>query len=359
MGHNKSFSTVDDDDFEFDEAYFRQFYKPLSSLPTPPPSSRASSAAQSPLMAAAHGEENLESQFLGPAAHLARMLPPGASFVTPSVPIVQSMLACANLPMDTIALAVNILDSLNSRFSRSWRLSFPLHDQSSPSSSSSSQPVFSSNSKRHTLPPPSTSTAGASAAAPRHIDAVSPEVIILAALTTAQKFVEDAAAPAARHVCDAWAAGRWTPAQLARTERCVVEALGYRLLPLWEPALIREARHDIELARREILRESATAGNRNAASSNGKRGGGGGVENGHDDAAPTTTTRCHVKSMSAGFAVTGPGRALTPVETPGSEGAAAAHRLPQETRDAFGGAAAGPLPGAFLRLPAAVAALPR
>lgn len=40
-----------DDDFsddEFDEEYFARTYRPLSNLPTPPPSSRDSSTAQSP-----------------------------------------------------------------------------------------------------------------------------------------------------------------------------------------------------------------------------------------------------------------------------------------------------------------------
>jgi hypothetical protein len=46
MGHSKSFSQ--NDGFEFEEACFRKFYKPLSNLPTPPPSSRNSSATQSP-----------------------------------------------------------------------------------------------------------------------------------------------------------------------------------------------------------------------------------------------------------------------------------------------------------------------
>lgn len=37
-----------DDDYEFDEEYFSRTYQPLSNLPTPPPSSRQSMAAQSP-----------------------------------------------------------------------------------------------------------------------------------------------------------------------------------------------------------------------------------------------------------------------------------------------------------------------
>lgn len=68
MGHNKSFSvntfSAHDDDFEFDEAYFRTFYKPLSNLPTPPLSSQSSSATQSPRMLADDAEP-LNSDLLG------------------------------------------------------------------------------------------------------------------------------------------------------------------------------------------------------------------------------------------------------------------------------------------------------
>jgi hypothetical protein len=62
MGHNKSFSQ--NDDFEFDEAYFRKIYKPLSNLPTPPPSSHNSSATQSPRILA-EDLEQLNAEFLG------------------------------------------------------------------------------------------------------------------------------------------------------------------------------------------------------------------------------------------------------------------------------------------------------
>ncbi|GAP84719.1 hypothetical protein SAMD00023353_0800150 [Rosellinia necatrix] len=275
MGHTKSFSVAPvDDDFEFDESYFRQFYKPLSNLPTPPPSTRTSSANQSPRVSF-DGTDGANSQFLGPAAHLARMLPPGASFITPSIPTVQQMLARANLPMDIIALAVCILDSLNSKFSRSWRVSFPLHRQGQPAS------------KRHTLP-----------SAPRqatHINSVFPEIIILAALVIAEKFVEDMQSPT-QYFVSTWANDAWTCEQVNFTERCIMESLGYRILPLWDPALIKQARHDIEMARREIIQESA-----------GSIGGGG--EEG----------RKHFKSMSSGHAVVGLGLHLTPAATPDSE----------------------------------------
>lgn len=69
-----------------------------------------------------------------------------------------------------------------------------------------------------------------------------------------------------------------------------MESLGYRILPLWEPALIKQARHDIEMARREIIHQSA-----------------GGI--GEDG-------RRHFKSMSSGHAVGGLGLQLTPAVTP-------------------------------------------
>jgi hypothetical protein len=63
MGHRKIKSQVQDD-FEFDDAAFRKFYKPLSNLPTPPMSTRNSSAAQSP-RTIAEDAEALISDFLG------------------------------------------------------------------------------------------------------------------------------------------------------------------------------------------------------------------------------------------------------------------------------------------------------
>lgn len=54
-----------DDDFDIDEEYFARTYRPLSNLPTPPPSSRESSAAQSPKSLLEDGAL-LESGLLGP-----------------------------------------------------------------------------------------------------------------------------------------------------------------------------------------------------------------------------------------------------------------------------------------------------
>ncbi|KAI2621483.1 hypothetical protein GGS26DRAFT_594499 [Hypomontagnella submonticulosa] len=304
MGHSRCFSSYDDD-FEFDDAYFRQFYKPLSNLPTPPPSSKNSSANQSPRLVT-EDAENFNDVFIGPAAHLARMLPPGASFMTPSVPTVQGILARASLPMDIIALAVCILDSLNSRFSRSWRISFPLTKPNELAP------------KRHTLP------SGAVQAV--HIDNVFPEVIILAALIIADKFVEDLQ-ESTQYYRSQWGLNMWTCEQINFTERCIMENLGYRILPLWEAKSIKQARHDIEMARRELLDNGIEMGDE------GKMG-------------------KHVKSMSSGHAVMGLGLQLTPAETPKSELASPFGRvqnLGRETREAFSNSTA--LPRDYLHLP--------
>lgn len=59
-----AFHEEDDEDFEIDEAYFLRTYRPLSNLPTPPPSSRNSMSTQSPKSLLEDGE-SLESKYLG------------------------------------------------------------------------------------------------------------------------------------------------------------------------------------------------------------------------------------------------------------------------------------------------------
>lgn len=65
-----------DDGFEFDDAAFRKFYKPLSNLPTPPLSSRNSSATQSPRIVA-DDAGSLISELLG------KSMPPPPSKTEP------------------------------------------------------------------------------------------------------------------------------------------------------------------------------------------------------------------------------------------------------------------------------------
>lgn len=139
-------------------------------------------------------------------------MPTSSSLLTPSVPFVHDMLLRADLTPENIALAVCILDTLSPRFSRNWR--------SSPLAASPRQP---------------------------HIDCVPPEVIILASLMISFKFIEDCH-ERTRYFASLWGADEWTCEQINLTERCILESLDYRLLPLWDPELITEALRDMKRA---------------------------------------------------------------------------------------------------------------
>lgn len=210
--------------------------------------------------------------------------------MTPSFTIVQEMLVRADLPMDVIALAVCILDSLTWKFSRSWRAAFPL------------TPTSTDNNNNNTDEPEPPNP-------PQHIDSVFPEVIILGALVIASKFTEDVQ-ESTRYFSTAWGRGVWTCEQINFTERCIMESLGYHIMPLWSTRHIKQARHDIEMARRELFDEDIITGpdaDAPAPTRDGVRG------HGHG------TTK-HLKSKSAGHAVAlNRDLQLTPAETPTSE----------------------------------------
>jgi hypothetical protein len=214
----------------------------------------------------------------GPAIHLVNLIPTAASLTAPSVSLVHEILMRAALPMDTIALAVCILDSLDRKFSLNWRLAYPL-----------ARPVLSpGHTKRHTMP------AGLSSK-DIHIDSVHPEVIILAALMIAVKFLEDCQEPT-QYYNSSWGDNFWTCEQVNVTERCIMESLGYRILPLWNQALINDALRDMELAAKQA---SLPLPPRSTDQ---------GIAEDH-----------HKRSLSSGKAIYGLGLQLTPLETPRSE----------------------------------------
>jgi hypothetical protein len=283
------------------EGYFT--YRPLSNLPTPPPSSRNSSAAQSPRTTLDDGEP-LMPRFRGPAIHLVNLIPSSASLATASVPLVQAILSRANLPIETVALAVCILDSLDSRFARRWRLSCPLLSD-----------YFSPTSKRHTLPP----TPIMPQRQQLHIDSVNPEIIILAALVIAVKFTEDPQ-DASQYYCKAWGHGMWSHQQLNATERCIMENLNYRIMPLCEEDCLTDAMVDMQLAAQQPdweLNEYMPMDS--------------------DEESDDSTNINHYvpshsrsKTLGSGSAVLGLGLSLTPVDTPTAEASQAT--TPQPSR---------------------------
>jgi hypothetical protein len=230
---NLSLSSGTEDDS--DSGYFT--YRPLSNLPTPPPSSRESSLSQLSSCDALDQDESLQPRFRGPAIHLVNLIPSSASLATASVPLVQAILSRANLPLETVALAVCILDSLGAKFARYWRLSCPLQSAAS-------------GNKRHTLPP-TPSLPQQPRAVQLHIDSVRPEIIILSALVIASKFMQDPQESTNYYVW-CWGRDSWSSEQLNATERCIMESLNYRIMPLCEEACITDAMVDMQLAGREV-----------------------------------------------------------------------------------------------------------
>lgn len=207
------------------------------------------------------------------------------------------MLVRADLPFDTLALAVCILDSLSSRFSLSWRLLCP------------PAPIWPSliggstnteSAKRHTISggPRVLGAGGGSCSQLLHIDCVNPEVIVLAALMIAVKFLDDHQERTSFYRT-AWGNDMWTCEQINVTERCIMENLGYRILPLWDPGLIADAIHDMDKAGRQFLLPPP-------------------IHPG--SAAAAAAAAAHTRSISTGSkAFFGRGMLLTPVDTPISE----------------------------------------
>jgi hypothetical protein len=241
----------------------------------------------------------------GPAIHLVNLIPSSASLAISSVPRVQAMLGRADLPLETVAFAVCILDSLSEKFARKWRLSCPLR--------SGDLKLDLSSNKRHSMPP--VPLVGQSQGPlPQqsfhqqqfHIDSVSPEIIVLAALVIAVKFLEDLQEPT-QYYCGVWGQGLWSHEQLNATERCIMESLDYRIMPLCDEDCLTDAMVDMQLAAQQPyycdapyqpstpLESSSTCGSR---------------------FVPTHT---RAKTMSSGKAILGLANSITPAESPGAD----------------------------------------
>ncbi|KAG6294860.1 hypothetical protein E4U46_005584 [Claviceps purpurea] len=217
-------------------------YRPLSNLPTPPPTYKENKL---PRTCASHSPEDgepTESKFRGPAVHLVNLIPSSASLTPASVPDVQAMLSRVDLPIETVALAVCILDSLDNKFARAWRLSCPSYPGAPVPSPS---PL-----KRHSLPPTPLLYQHQQHQM-LHIDSVPPEIIVLAALVIAVKFTEDPQQHT-QFYCDTWGRGKWSHDQLNVTERCIMESLDYRILPLCDQDCIADAMVDMQLAAHQL-----------------------------------------------------------------------------------------------------------
>jgi hypothetical protein len=243
----------------------------------------------------------------GSAIHLTNLIPSSTTLARPSIPLAQAILTRAALPLETIALAVCILDSLNSRFALSWRHAFPL----SPAS-------------------PSIQTQKP------HIDTTRPELIVLSALILAVKFIDDAQESTNTYAMD-WGSGRWAFSQINYTQRLILENLSYRLLPLWNENFIAGAMEDMERARRQSDRaaERKLKINEN-------------LELNIYPAEPRIwDSDWDAEACCGGYegrgmgtggkAVVGLGEQLTPVQTPMEENVRGNRDVGPETRTAFSG----------------------
>ncbi|KAH8597144.1 hypothetical protein B0O99DRAFT_508464 [Bisporella sp. PMI_857] len=253
----------------FEDSYFYRPYKPLSNLPTPPLTSASTTRQTSPEVL--FPGQTIDPQLFGPATHLTNLIPSATSLTPASIPLVQTILARANIPLESIALAVCILDSLDARFASSFRRGCPL------------------------TPPPYVSEFSQTQA---HIDAIHPEVVILAALILAVKFLDDAQFTTGHYTTE-WANNLWTPQQINFAQKVIMENIEYRIMPLWEESIIKYAMRDMELAANDF--EPMI------------------YDEDEDWEMVEVPEKLSLKGMSTGQSVLGIGSMLTPIDTPISE----------------------------------------
>ncbi|TVY40055.1 hypothetical protein LOCC1_G005212 [Lachnellula occidentalis] len=280
MDSRRRRSSASSFDDAFIESYLSKTYIPLSNLPTPPPTSHSNSSTHKQPSFLTSGEIH-NPKFLGPAIHLTNLVPSSTSLKSPSVPLVHALLTRANLPLETLALAVCILDSLNSRFALTWRQGCPL------------VPL-----------------------ARQHIDSIQPEIIVLSAVILAVKFLDDMRNFTGEFARE-WGRNLWSCVQINFTQRCILENLGYRLMPLCEQSIISEALEDMNRAAMQASPESSS--NKDWAADMCSKSFGGDIG----------------RKMSDGQAVLGLGEQMTPAETPMLENVPRTKDLSVETKLAF------------------------
>lgn len=152
----------------------------------------------------------------------------------------------------------------------------------------------------------------------QHIDSVLPELIVLSALILAVKFLDDAQ-QTTKEYAEEWGKGLWTCEQINFTQWCILENLGYRLLPLWDHSIILEALEDMERAGQQYTPEMYDADEDwETATCFGSFGG-----------------PVHERVTNDDKAVIGLCEQLTPAETPMIENIKGTQNVSLETRNAF------------------------
>ncbi|KAI9683399.1 MAG: hypothetical protein M1829_005471 [Trizodia sp. TS-e1964] len=205
-------------------------YLPLSSLPTPPMSSSERPFCDFTSPATDENGYPLDTELLGAAQHLSNLIPPAACRSSPSSRYIHELLRRANVPKETIALAACILDSLSSRFASTWRriCSCTTSYNYKPSRALSQPPTCSAS-------PLSRETSLW----------YNPEIIVLAAIMVSVKFLDDDTFPTMYWQADI-AQNRFSCKEINATECALLQDLGYSILPLCSPEIIRDSTRDIQ-----------------------------------------------------------------------------------------------------------------
>ncbi|KAF2629011.1 hypothetical protein BU25DRAFT_390015 [Macroventuria anomochaeta] len=205
MELSPAFSTTSDMTDEELDLYFATCGS-LSNLPTPPPA-REHTIIEKPISTTSDLHE-LAPELQAHATHLANLVPLNISTTRPFVPGIRGFLERSCLPDEVVAFAACILDALSYRFAATWR------ETLLPSNYAKDLKFFMKTDTCHQA-------------------SVSPDVLVLAALSLAHGFFSDT-----RRSAHYWAVGisrnQFTIQELEATKRLILQDMDYGLCRITE-----------------------------------------------------------------------------------------------------------------------------
>ncbi|KAF1850660.1 uncharacterized protein K460DRAFT_361425 [Cucurbitaria berberidis CBS 394.84] len=197
---------------------------PLSNLPTPPPAkehaianNRVSTPSTSPSQTPSHTHDTSTSPELQVyATHLANLVPLNVSTHRPKASVIYGFLERASLPDEIVAFSACILDALSSRFAATWR------DALAPCDYARDLRNFLRTDCRRSV----------------H---VSPNIIVLAALSLAHGFLVDRLR-SSQHWAVREGDGMFTVQEIEATKRTMLQDVDYGLFRISEDRVMRRLR---------------------------------------------------------------------------------------------------------------------
>ncbi|KAF2842597.1 hypothetical protein M501DRAFT_1012002 [Patellaria atrata CBS 101060] len=220
-GRKLSFESIGEE-----EDYMATFV-PLSSLPTPPSASKQT--REEKMSEDIDMEDVSMIDLAGPATHLANLVPSGVCPSGPSPTVIYTYLTRSELPLQTIALASCVLDSLSRRFPRNWREAMTEASQPPPGA----QDI------------PSLSIASLKDLSGLTVPLPKAQLVVLAALSIASSYLDDVSSPT-----DYWcwlARDKFSARQINSTIRCMLIDIDY-CLHTFTPDMIEEYKADMRRA---------------------------------------------------------------------------------------------------------------